>query len=107
MESKRRFFQWILFGTLSVIMTSNYADTSPIIQRAQEFNAGDNRQTNPPPGDNVARFPPNEWRQYQANPDHNAAFTVSDKAPDWLRRGTSWQFAAHNALPLDGPSYQD
>lgn len=72
-----------------------------------EFNAGQNRVTSAPPGADIAKYYPQQWLQYQANPEHDSAFTVPADAPKDIKDGVQWKFAGHNALPLDGPAYQD
>lgn len=80
---------------------------APQVERAQDFDAGQNRVASPPPDQAQARYFPRAWTEYQATPEHNAAFSVPNDAPAWLREGVNWRFAAHNALPLSGPPYQN
>lgn len=84
-----------------------FAATTPSIERAKEFNAGDNRVSSPPPATELARYFPHEWTRYQANPDRNAAFRVPADAPPWLKDGVDWRFAAHDSLPLEDDAYQN
>lgn len=100
---ERRFLGYF---ALAGLLVAGAADAA-MIQRTHDFNAGENRVTGHPPGAAVARYFPKEWSQYQANPEHNAAFPAPPGAPAWLKDGVDWRFAAHNALPLDGPAYQD
>ena len=99
----------LLFVSIIVVgsLRAANADTAPVVERAPEFNAGDNRVSGTPPTAEVAHYFPHEWTQYQATPEHNAAFEVADDAPAWTKNGVDWRFAAHNALPLAGGAYQD
>ncbi len=83
------------------------AAAAPTIERAKEFNAGDNRVSSAPPASEVTRYFPQEWTRYQANANHNAAFRVPEDAPQWLKEGVDWRFAGHDSLPLEGDAYQN
>ena len=52
------------------------------------------------PDKNDVSFYPHEWIQSYGNAQHNAAFTVTKDAPDWMKNGVSWQFAEARSWPL-------
>lgn len=52
------------------------------------------------PDKNDVSFYPHEWIQSYGNAQHNAAFTVANDAPDWMKNGVSWQFAEARSWPL-------
>lgn len=98
----------IIGASLGLLLTgmANASD-GPTTERAKEFNAGDNRVSGSAPNEDVARYFPKAWTRYQAMPERNAAFDIPADAPDWLKRGVDWRFAAHDFLPLDGEAYQN
>ena len=92
---------------ISMLIGSQGLAAAPTIQQAKEFNAGNHRVSAAPPAADIAHFFPHTWERYQANPEHNAAFSVPKDAPQWLRQGVDWRFAGHDALPLEGDAYQN
>ena len=97
----------IVFSTLMLISSQSLVAMPTAVEKATEFNAGDHRVSGMPPGADVARHFPHRWDRSQATAEHNAAFSVPDEAPEWLREGVDWRFAGHDALPLEGDAYQD
>ena len=53
------------------------------------------------PAKDVARFYPQSWLTYGANPARNPVFAMSADAPQALRAGVRWSFAGAGAVPLD------
>ncbi len=55
-------------------------------------------ENQPDPAD--AAFFPHQFTQAYANAAHNAAFDVVDGAPEWIKKGITWQFPEARAWPL-------
>ena len=52
------------------------------------------------PDKNTVLFYAHEWTQSYGNAQHNAAFTVTKDAPNWIAKGVMWQFAEARSWPL-------
>jgi outer membrane protein assembly factor BamB len=44
---------------------------------------------------------PARWKFVYGSPEHNAAFPVSQGAPEWLKEGVSWKYAEARSWPLE------
>lgn len=47
-----------------------------------------------------ASYFPGTFTHAYANSSHNAAYEVTNDAPEWIRKGVSWEFAEARAWPL-------
>lgn len=56
------------------------------------------------PDASVAKYFPQTWHTYAANPERNAVFTLPGDAPELLRKGVAWKFGGAGSIPLDGPA---
>ncbi|MEL5847834.1 MAG: PQQ-binding-like beta-propeller repeat protein [Candidatus Igneacidithiobacillus chanchocoensis] len=51
----------------------------------------------------VDQVGPDAWTHAYGNPQHNAAFSVANDAPRWIRDGVRWNFPEARAWPLTDP----
>ncbi len=86
-------------GSLAHAATTEQAQSSDPV--AAEFPYQYFPENIPDPA--LAAYFPQTWRTYAANPERNAAFTISSGAPELLRKGVAWKFAGAGAIALDGP----